>query len=195
MRTLIIACGAIAREITQIIGLGRSDLKITCLPPELHNYPDKITPAIREKIVAATSSFEKIFVAYGDCGTGGQLDTLLEEYGVERLEGAHCYEFFAGKHLFEEWVDEEPGTFFVTDYLLNNFERLIIRGLGIDRHPNLLDSYFGHYRRLIYLAQSPAEEQEELAAKYADYLGLSYEFRYSGLEPLARQMKIIARCG
>ncbi len=153
---LIIACGALAHEITALRRAnGWDSLDVSCLPAELHNRPEKIPGAVRTVIHATRDRYRSIFVAYGDCGTGGLLDEVLREEGVERIPGAHCYEFFATAPVFAALADAEPGTFYLTDFLLRHFERLVIRGLGLDRHPELFATYFGNYRRLVYLAQSP----------------------------------------
>ncbi len=154
LSTLIIACGALGREITQVIAThGWSHMAVTCLPAHLHNRPGKIPEAVRGKIRAAKGKYDNLLVLYGDCGTGGLLDAVLEEEGVEWIPGPHCYEFFAGTANFAALSEEEPGTFFLTDYLVRHFDRLIIKGLGLDRFPQLLPDYFCHYRRLVHLAQ------------------------------------------
>src|SRR5947208_3263146 len=140
---LVIACGALAREIVALRRAnGWTELDVTCLPATLHNRPERITDAVREKIRAHRDRYASIFVAYGDCGTGGALDAMLAEEGVERIPGAHCYEMFAGSTVFATLADDEPGTFYLTDFLVRHFDRLVIRGLGIDRHPELRDQYF-----------------------------------------------------
>ncbi len=181
--TLLIACGALGREITQLIDAnGWPCFEVRCLPASWHNTPDRIVPAMKEKIAEAKSSdsYQRILALYGDCGTGGLLDQLLEEEGVERIPGAHCYEFFSGSLQFEEMAEEELGTFYLTDYLARFFERLIIKGLGIDRHPELQDMYFANYKRLIYLAQTDDPEIDALAEAAAARLGLAYERRKTG---------------
>ena len=162
--SLVIACGALAHEIVALRKLNDWPyLEVQCLPADLHNRPEKIPGAVRQKIHAARSRFASIFVAYADCGTGGLLDAVLQEEKVERLPGAHCYEFFAGAAQFAEMAEAEPGTFFLTDFLATHFERLIVHGLGIDRHPELLPIYFGNYRRLVYLAQLESPEKRQAA--------------------------------
>lgn len=190
-RTLVIACGALARELLAVIrGSGWQHMAVQCLPADLHNRPEKITGAVRQKIHAARASglYCGLFVAYGDCGTGGTLDRMLAEEGVERIAGAHCYEFLAGSAVFERLSDEEPGTFYLTDFLLRHFERFVIRGLGIDRHPHLAAQYFGNYRRLVYLAQQPSAERIGAARAAAEQLGLAFESRQTGLAPLGRAL-------
>lgn len=189
--TLVIACGALARELLAVIrASGWRHMAVQCLPADLHNRPGRITEAVRAKIRAARQSgrFSHLFVAYGDCGTGGALDRMLAEEGVERIAGAHCYEFLAGSDLFERLADEEPGTFYLTDFLLRHFDRIVIRGLGIDRHPHLAAQYFGNYRRLVYLAQQPGAEHLVAARAAAQRLGLAFEARDTGLAPLARAL-------
>ena len=186
-RVLVIACGALAREIA---ALRRANdwphLEVRCLPAELHNRPERIAPAVREAIHANRGRFETIFVAYGDCGTGGALDTALREENVERIPGAHCYEFFAGTEAFAALADEEPGTFYLTDFLLRHFDRIVIRGLGLDRHPELAPHYFGNYRRLVYLAQVDAPESIAAARAAAQRLGLAFAHRVTGYGGLER---------
>ncbi len=179
--SLVIACGALAHEIVALRRLNDwPHLAVQCLPADLHNRPEKIPGAVRQKIHAARSRFASIFVAYADCGTGGLLDAVLQEEKVERLPGAHCYEFFAGAAQFAEMAEAEPGTFFLTDFLATHFERLIVHGLGIDRHPELLPIYFGNYRRLVYLAQVESPEKRQAAEAAARRLGLEFEYRFTG---------------
>ena len=179
---LVIACGAIARELIQLKKAnGWEHMEVQCLPAELHNYPEKIPEQVRAKLAAEQKRFDKVFVAYADCGTGGGLDRLLEPLGIDRLPGAHCYEFFAGSQAFGQLADEEPGTFYLTDFLVRHFDRLVIQGLGLDRHPELRDSYFGNYRRLVYLAQTRSDELEARARACADRLQLDYRLRRTGL--------------
>jgi hypothetical protein len=184
--TLIIACGALAREITQVIAThGWSHMAVTCLPAHLHNRPDRIPEAVRGKIRATKDRYDRQFVLYGDCGTGGLLDAVLEEEGVERIPGPHCYEFFAGAANFAALAEEEPGTFFLTDFLVRHFDRLIIEGLGLDRYPQLLPDYFGHYRKLVHLAQVEDPVLDAAAKRAALRLGLTHQRRFTGLGGLA----------
>lgn len=183
---LVIACGAIARELVRIRDMnGWDHLEFQCLPPKLHNTPDRIPAAVREKIEQQRSHFERIFVAYADCGTAGALDKALEGTGAERIPGAHCYEFFAGSEVFFELAEEEAGSFYLTDFLVRHFERLVIRGLGLDRHPELAGHYFANYRRLVYLAQTRSEKLEQQAMACAERLGLEYHHVYRGDAPLS----------
>ena len=187
--TLLIACGALAQEITALIRVNRWDhMAITCVPAQFHNRPEKITGAVREKIAEARGKYDQILVVYGDCGTGGELDVMLAEEGVMRIAGPHCYQFYAGQADFEAMMEAEPGSFFLTDYLVRHFDLLMIQGLGLDRHPQLRDEYFGNYSRLIYLAQTENEELAAQARAAADKLGLAYEYRYTGYGELERFM-------
>lgn len=179
-RTLLIGCGALAREIVDVIRLnGWSNLSVTCLPAIWHNTPQKIPEGVRSKIHAARGKFDRIMVLYGDCGTGGLLDRVLEEEGVERIEGPHCYAFYTGLTDFEALHDADPTAFYLTDYLVRHFDRLIIQGLALDRHPELLPDYFGNYTRLIYLAQTEDAGLQAEAEAAAGKLGLTYEYRFT----------------
>jgi uncharacterized protein DUF1638 len=184
---LVIGCGALANELVELTrraGLPAMDL--TCLPASLHNRPERIPGAVATRIRRARAAgYDRIFVAYADCGTGGLLDAVLDAEGIARLEGAHCYEVYAGRAAFASLHDAEPGTFYLTDFLVRNFERLVVRGLGLDRHPELLPVYFGNYRRLVYLAQSDDAELTKLAEAAAARLGnLAFERRVAGLGEL-----------
>ena len=191
--TLLIACGALAHEIMALIRANAWEhVSVQCLPAELHNRPEKIPAAVRAKIQAARGQFETIFVAYADCGTGGLLDKVLNEEGVERIPGAHCYEFFAGSQVFNALAEAEPGSFYLTDFLTRHFERLIWKGLGIDRHPELASMYFGNYRKLVYLAQTEQPELEAMAQAAAERLGLEYEYRLTGYGELRRSLTSVA---
>ena len=178
---LIIACGALAHEISALRRANRWDaLDVRCLPAELHNRPERIPAAVRTLIRASRAQYRSIFVAYGDCGTGGLLDKVLLEEGVERIPGAHCYEFFATAPVFAELAEAELGTFYLTDFLLRHFDRLVMRGLGLDRHPELFSSYFGNYRKLVYLAQAPGAHSLQQARGIATQMGLEFEYLQTG---------------
>ena len=186
---LIIACGALAHEITALRRANAWDeLDVRCLPAELHNRPEKIPAAVRALIHASREHYRSIFVAYGDCGTGGLLDAVLVEEGVERIPGAHCYEFFATAPVFAALAEAEPGTFYLTDFLLRHFERLVIRGLGLDRHPELFSMYFGNYRKLVYLAQAPDAPAQAEARAIATRMGLQFEYRETGYGTLGTKL-------
>ncbi|MDY0883984.1 DUF1638 domain-containing protein [Dongia soli] len=189
-RTLFIACGALAREIVALKkAYGWDDtVEVTCLPAIWHNYPSRIPAGVKAKIQAGKRKFGRIFVLYGDCGTGGELDKVLAEEGVERIDGPHCYEFFTGSVDFNKLMDDEPGSFFLTDYMVRHFDRLIWQGLALDRHPELRDAYFGNYRRLVYLAQIDDPRLLEKAKVAAERLGLEFMHRRTGYGDLATFM-------
>lgn len=186
-RTLLLACGALARECLAIIAADRLDhLELRCLPASLHNRPERIPAAVRGAIHRARGEgYARILVAYADCGTGGQLDVVLDEEGVRRIAGPHCYAFYAGEETFAALHDAEPGTFYLTDFLARQFDTLVVEGLGLDRHPELLPLYFGNYTRLVYLAQSDDAALTARAEAAASRLGLRFERRPTGLGGLA----------
>jgi Protein of unknown function (DUF1638) len=193
-RVLVIACGALAREINALKrASGWDALDITCLPPELHNHPEKIPASVAAAIRAARADFERIFVAYADCGTGGLLDRVLETEGVERLPGAHCYEFYATAPVFAALADAEPGTFYLTDFLVRHFERLVAGTLGIDRHPELVAEYFRNYQRVVYLTQVTDPGLSVEAAQIAARLGLAFEERLTGYGDLGTTLVDVVR--
>lgn len=180
-RTLLIACGALAREIVQLIRVNAwRHLTVSCLPASWHNTPDKIPEGVRRRIREGRDRYDRILVLYGDCGTGGKLDEVLAEEGVERIEGPHCYAFYAGNEVFEALAEAEIGSFYLTDYLARHFDRLIIQGLGIDRHPELLEMYFGNYKKVVYLAQTEDSDLKAQAAAAAERLGLAFEYHFTG---------------
>lgn len=178
----IIACGALAREIVAIRELsGLDHLEVSCLPAIWHNHPERIAPGVAAAISEARAEgAEKIFVAYADCGTGGALDRVLEEHGVERIGGPHCYAFYVGNSEFEKRWSDDIAAFFLTDFLARQFEAFVIEPLGLDRYPELRDAYFGHYEKLIYLAQTDDPALTEKARAAADRLGLAFERRRTG---------------
>lgn len=191
--TLVIACGAIAHELIAVTKASQfGQIDIQCLPAAWHNTPQRIAPAVEQKIRQAQGRYAHILVAYGDCGTGGQLDQVLEKYQIQRLPGDHCYSFFAGRDVFETMADTELGTFYLTDYLVDNFERLILEGLGIKRYPELLDQYFLNYTRVMYLAQdSSRNDRQAQATRAAARLGLPLQVHQTGLQPFAHAMNVI----
>jgi hypothetical protein len=186
---LLLSCGALAREIVDLIERNNwQAFDIQCLPAKWHNTPQFIVPALREKIRANRSNYKSIFVLYGDCGTGGQLDAMLAEEGVERIQGPHCYAFFSGIEKFAARSDEDMRSFFLTDYLARHFEKLMWQGLGLDKHPELLPDYFQHYKKLVYLAQTHDEDLQRKAEAAAVKLGLAYEHRFVGYGELASDL-------
>ena len=193
-RLLVIACGALAREVLDVVRLNSLDwVDVECLPATLHNTPDLIPDAVEERLDAAEGRYRNVFVGYADCGTGGLLDRVLEARGVDRLPGAHCYEFYATGPEFAVLHDREPGTFYLTDFLTRHFDRLVWAGLGLDRWPELRDTYFGNYRRLVYLSQVPTSDLIERARVAAGQLGLSFEHRHSGHGDLASTLVEVTR--
>jgi hypothetical protein len=190
-RVLVVGCGALARELVALTK-DLPNVDITCLPATLHNRPGGIPGAVRERIRRRRAGYDRVFVAYADCGTGGLLDPVIAEEGVERLAGAHCYEFYATSPEFARMVEDEPGTFFLTDFLARNFDRLVIKGLGLDRHPELRDQYFGNYERLVFLAQTDDPALAATARRAARRLGLRYEQRSTGYGQLATTIAAVA---
>lgn len=187
---LILGCGALAQELLELQRRNQwTHVRVQCLPAALHNTPDRIPEAVKQALDEYSSSYRHIFLAYADCGTGGALDRLLEEYNVERLPGAHCYEFFSGSGVFNQLSEEALGTFYLTDFLVRHFDRLVKKGLGLDRHPELKDVYFSNYTRLAYLAQTEREDLSRMAREQAQYLGLEYTSQYTGLTPLNLLLK------
>ena len=191
MKTLIIACGAIAREVRAL-----SDqlpaFELRCVPATLHNHPDQIVPAIDSVLNETRGRYGRTVLAFGDCGTGGGLDRFCQDRNLERLPGAHCYAFLAGLDAFDEMMDEELGSFFLTDFLARQFDSMVIQPLGLDRKPELRDLYFGHYKRLVFLSQTDDEDLLKKARAAADALGLTFEHRPTGLTPFARELARLA---
>jgi hypothetical protein len=193
---LVIACGALAREINALRELNRwSGMTVKCLDAELHNHPARIPPRLEATIERYRDHYRRIFVAYADCGTAGRIDRLIERYGIERLPGAHCYSVFAGETAFEGLNREEPGSFYLTDFLVRHFERLVIEALGLREHPELRENYFRHYRRVVYLSQRADRRSLVAARAAAGSLGLAFEHRHCGygdLQPSLRRQLIAA---
>jgi hypothetical protein len=190
-RPLIIACGALVSELRSVlVASGIEDsVEVKYLPANLHNRPENIAPQVEE--ILASSSMRRIFVAYADCGTGGHLDLVLAKYPkVERLPGAHCYEFFAGTNEFMSAHDEEPGTFYLTDFLAKHFDALVWQGLGLDEHPELRDAYFGNYRRVLLFSQTNNVEIVSAGRLAAQKLGLEFEHRHVGLENFTNSVPV-----
>ncbi|MFT7648268.1 MAG: hypothetical protein ACI8Y4_003019 [Candidatus Poriferisodalaceae bacterium] len=185
-QVLVLACGALAREIIAITRLnGLAEITLECLPANLHNRPTEIPAAVEARLSSAVVEYDRVLVGYGDCGTGGLLDDVCRRYGVTRLPGAHCYEFFAGQSGFAEIHDDDPANFYLTDYLAKHFDRIIIEGLGIDEHPELLDMYFGNYRRVILLAQTDDASLINAGRAAATRLGLEFEVLSTGYGELS----------
>ena len=185
-RVLLLACGALAREILDLKAQnGWDHLDLACLPAILHNAPEKIPAAVETAIEKHRDSYDKIFVVYADCGTGGQLQALCQRLGVDMVEGPHCYSFFEGNTAFAERAEQEITAFYLTDFLVRQFDAFVWRPLGLDRHPDLRDMYFGHYTKLVYQAQTDDPALDARARECADRLGLAYERRLTGYGDLA----------
>jgi len=180
--TLVISCAALAREIVGIVkDNGWDHIRIECLPAKLHNSPEVLPEGVRAKIKAGRDKFDHIIVLYSDCGTGGLMENMLQEEGVEGIGGAHCYEVFTGRARFKKIIDEEPGCFFLTDFLARHFEKLVFKGLGLDRFPKLRDTYFAHYKKMVYLAQTDNPELVAHAERAAASVDLELELRHTGV--------------
>lgn len=185
-RQLVLACGALAREVNAVIAANHlHHVTVRCLPAGLHNRPKAIPAAVRAAVREHRDAYDDILVGYADCGTGGELDAVLAEEGLKRLPGAHCYAFYSGVAAFEARAEEDMRSFFLTDFLVRQFETLVIEGLGLDRHPELRDAYFGHYERVVYLAQTEDAGLRAAAEAAARRLGLDYAYRPVGLGDLA----------
>ena len=191
-RVLLIACGALAREILDLKKTnGWDHLDLTCLPAKYHLYPEKITEEVRKAVDTHRADYANIFVVYADCGTGGLLEAACKELGVEMVAGPHCYSFFEGNDRFAATADDEFTSFYLTDFLVRQFDAFVWKPMGLDRHPELRDMYFGNYEKLIYQAQTDDPALTEKARAYADRLGLTFERRFTGygdLETALRQL-------
>jgi hypothetical protein len=191
-RILLIACGALAREILDLKEAnGWSHLDLTCLPAKLHLYPEKITDQVRAAVKKHRDKYDDIFVVYADCGTGGLLEAECEKLGVQMVAGPHCYSFFEGNDRFSKISEDEITTFYLTDFLVRQFDAFIIKPMGLDRHPDLRDMYFGNYEKLVYQAQTDDPALTAKAKTCADRLGLAFERRFTGYGDLARTLKAL----
>jgi hypothetical protein len=191
-KPLVIGCGALASELRAVLAAGGLDeaVEVRYLPAHFHNRPERIVPALEDALAAETG--REVLIAYADCGTGGALDRFVADRpNTTRLPGAHCYELFAGPDVFAALHDAEPGTFYLTDYLARHFDPLVWQGLGLDRHPELRDAYFGNYRRLVLLSQSEDPAVIEAGRAAADQLGLDFEHRHVGRRGLADAVGVV----
>lgn len=180
-RILLIACGALAREILDLKAAnGWDHLDLTCLPAKLHLYPEQITDAVRDTVIKHQGNYQAIFVVYADCGTGGLLQAACEQLGVEMISGPHCYSFFEGNERFTEISESEISAFYLTDFLVRQFDAFVWKPMGLDRHPELRDMLFGNYDKLVYQAQTDDPALTEKARTCADRLGLTFERRFTG---------------
>lgn len=188
MKTALVACGALAREVLALKAKHGWEADVLGVPALLHNQPDRIPEAVLWRIRQAKQEYERVIVVYGDCGTGGMLDRMLEKEGVERVSGPHCYEMYADGS-FDRLMAEAPGTFFLTDYLVGSFDHLVLEGLGLDRHPELREEYFHNYTRVVYLAQRDDPSLVERAKWAAESLNLPFEMRQTGYGKLETRLK------
>lgn len=182
-KRLVLGCGALVYDLLRLIeqNPGLSDkVKLQCLPASWHNKPQLIAPGVDDYLAEHGDLYEEIYIAYADCGTGGELDRVVEKYQAKRIGGAHCYEFFAGSEAFQKISEQELGTFYLTDYLVKNFQRIMIKGMGLDRFPELFDVYFANYKRMVYLAQTENEQWQKEAEQYAKDWGFEYEYKLVG---------------
>jgi uncharacterized protein DUF1638 len=187
MKTALIVCGALSAEVLALKQKHGWNAQVFALPALLHNSPDQIPPSVLHRIRKVRKDFDQIVVVYGDCGTGGQLDALLEREAVKRVRGPHCYEMY-GHAVFEELMEQEPGTFFLTDFLVTHFDRLVLEELGLDRFPQLREDYFAHYTRVVYLAQRPDPTLFAKAQQAAERLALPLEIRHVGYGALESRL-------
>ncbi len=190
-RMRVIACGAIAREVLAVCQANRLDhIDLVCLPAIWHVYPQKIGPGMRKAIAEARKDgFERIFIGYAECGTQGELDRICAEEGITRLEGPHCYSFFTGNEKFLAGTETEFTAFYLTDFLARQFEAFVIEPLKLDQHPEIRDMVFGNYTKIVYLAQTVDAALEKKARWAAQYLGLEYEYRFTGYGDLEAELK------
>jgi NAD(P)-dependent dehydrogenase (short-subunit alcohol dehydrogenase family) len=188
MRSAVIACGALAFDVRSIARRRGWDVDVHPIPALLHNRPERIAPAVEQVLAELRSSYDVIAVAYGDCGSHGAIDALVSAAGVQRLRGQDCYDVF-GHEAVREGMASEPGTYFLTDFLARTFEHTVVRELGLDRHPELRDAYFGNYTRVIWLAQRPTPATRAAAVRAAERIGLPLEVRVVGNEALERELE------
>ena len=189
MNVGVVACGALATHIADIAGAESLDITIYPLPPLLHNHPEKIAGEVDSLLTKIKDKHSRCAVAYADCGTYGALDAVIATHGVKRLGGNHCYDIFAGSKRIEELMESNAGTYFLTDFLVKSFHRSVMVELGLDKRPELRDDYFKNYSRVIWLAQQPTKELEELAFQAAKNIGLPLEIQNVGYAQLAEQVR------
>lgn len=186
-KTLFIACGALAKETREIIDKHGWQVELKALPALHHMTPLKITRDLDAMLAEIRHQFERVIVVYGECGATG-IDEVLAKHNVVRVSGPHCYEMYAGAVQFAQLMADEPGTFFLTDWLLRAYEKAVLRGLGLDRHPELAPLYFGNYQKLVYLSQSPSEKLLQKARAVADSMGWEFEHRQVGYGELETRL-------
>jgi Protein of unknown function (DUF1638) len=190
LRTAVIACGALAADVRKVARRRGWLIDVHPVPALLHNRPERIPAAVKAEVERLSDSYDRVAVAYADCGTYGALDTALSQSGVRRLEGQHCYDLFARDEV-REALDEEPGTYFLTDFLARTFEHTVMKELGLDRHPELRDDYFGHYTRVMWLAQRPTLGTKLAAERAGAAIGLPLEIREVGNSGLERALEAL----
>ena len=192
-RILLLACGALAHEIVALRKAnGWTHLDLQCLPANLHLWPDRIPAAVEAAVEAHRDSYDSIFVVYADCGTGGLLQQKCKDLGVEMIDGPHCYSFFEGNATFAAHAENEFTAFYLTDFLVRQFDAFVWKPMGLDRHPGLRDMYFGNYTKLVYQAQTDDPALDARARDCADRLGLAYERRFTGYGDLAVALQRLA---
>lgn len=195
-RILLLACGALAHEILALKAAnGWDHMDLTCLPAKLHLYPDQIPDAVEKAVEEYRDRYAEIFVVYADCGTGGLLEARCQALGVSMVEGPHCYSFFEGNEAFLAKTDTEFTAFYLTDFLVRQFDAFVWKPMGLDRHPELRDMIFGNYTQLIYQAQTDNPELDEKARACAERLGLPYERRFTGYGDLATTLTRVSKAG
>ena len=191
-RILLIACGALAREILDLKKVnGWDHMDLTCLPAKLHLYPEKITEAVKDAVAKHRANYDEIFIVYADCGTAGGLQMACDEMGIQMVAGPHCYSFFEGNERFAVQSESEFTAFYLTDFLVRQFEAFVIKPMGLDRHPELRDMYFGNYEKLVYQAQTDDPALTEKAKEAAKTLGLAFERRQTGYGDLEVTLKAL----
>lgn len=192
-RILLIACGALAHEILALkTANGWTHMDLQCLPAKLHLWPEKIIPAVEAAVAEARGTYESVFVVYADCGTGGLLQAACDRLGVKMVEGPHCYAFFEGNAAFSARAETEFTAFYLTDFLVRQFDAFVWKPMGLDRHPELRDMYFGNYTKLVYQAQTEDPALDAKAEDCARRLGLAYERRFTGYGDLAVELSALA---
>lgn len=183
----LIICGALGREVIELIKRHGWDAEVVGIPAIDHVFPERIATHVEQRIHELQETYERLIVVYGDCGSQGALDEVLERLGIERISGPHCYEFYGGK-AFQELMDEEPGTYFLTDFMVRTFNGLIMKSMGLDRFPQLKEDYFRNYRRIVYLVQNDLPEYHQKAQAIANYLNLPLEIRFTGYGMLEQRL-------
>ncbi len=188
MTTGLIICGALGREVTDIVNKHGWDAEIIGVPAIDHVFPERIAPHVEQRILALRKQYQRLIVVYGDCGSNGALDEILSRYNdIDRIAGPHCYEMYGGE-LFNDLLEEEPGTYILTDFMVRTFQGLIIKSMGLDRYPQLRDTYFRNYQRVVYMAQTENPEYRQKAQRIAESLGLPLEIRQTGYNLLETRL-------